>query len=1007
MHRVNRTVVIAAIIIAGFCAAAYADLAAGAPAGTSGKRILVVYTNASVEFSRLIYQGGCGIKNVLQGFGFTIEEIGVNANFNSGMTYATGASAVDALPGRTLPLTAANYCMVLDLRFINQNVSLGAPTSNYVMGDTITQADVTNYTNYVASGGSLFITGDNYYNPLIPDVEGFTSRMENMYRMINSVASGPVAQTGFRIGAMGPLVASPSGANPYLLETDFNALSNVSGLQYSGYYDTTAGLGSAKVWAVENGLPTHAMGLAWNNTDLKGGYPATSRMVYWGDDSILNNWATCSGSGNMTSFMENIVDFLYTGACCPTPAPTFCGVSADLAETPDNPAVSCFQSGANGYTGGAWSPLWDHNGTGGGSLQMTASSWWETNLWSRACTASDLNNFQSITFTIRNSAGPAATIYLRDFAGNPLGTPASFNVGAGATSTITVTLGNIPPGLTGIRWVLGNTGGVNVTLSLDAVYGTWGCSPNQNVVDGNCCSLITPTPTNTNTPTNTFTNTPTNTPTNTFTNSATFTPTNTNTNTPTRTPTNTPTNTNTPTFTYTPTNTFTNNPTWTPTNTFTETPTRTPTNSPTMTFTPTNTNTPTYTFTPTNTRTNTPVYTPTYTNTPTFTWTPTNTWTNTFTFTATSTPTRTNTPTYTYTPTNTNTNTNTWTATFTFTATYTATATNTPTSTFTATNTPTCTPTKLPFPFTLRVGIYNQAGELVKEIINSPVTALVGSVNLLSNGAETTALLSGAGAQLVFPGVETPSSFGTGSTIIDWNATNEAQQDIGSGIYYLKIEQRDYYNHINVRTMPLNVVALQEYVEMSIYNTSGELVRRIRHDGTPAAGTLDLKVASTLAPEKGAVISFGSSPSENFVWDGKNDMGKMVTPGTYEIQLELVNAEGKSEVAAKSVVVLGQETQFLKSVKAFPNPCSREKAGAIMAFAWDSAAEGTVRIFIINIKGEKTRELIARLSYGSAAWDLKNDQGSKVAPGVYVAIFEAASDEGGLNTAKVKIAVLH
>ena len=99
-------------------------------------------------------------------------------------------------------------------------------------------------------------------------------------------------------------------------------------------------------------------------------------------------------------------------------------------------------------------------------------------------------------------------------------------------------------------------------------------------------SLVTPTPTVTQTPTVTPTNTPT----------PSFTPTNTPT--PSFTPTNTPTNTPTPSF--TPTNTTT--PTNTPTNT--PTPSFTPTNTPTPTETPTNTPTPT--VTPTNTPTNTP-----------------------------------------------------------------------------------------------------------------------------------------------------------------------------------------------------------------------------------------------------------------------------------------------------------------------------------------------------------------------------------------------------------------
>ena len=204
----------------------------------------------------------------------------------------------------------------------------------------------------------------------------------------------------------------------------------------------------------------------------------------------------------------------------------------------------------------------------------------------------------------------------------------------------------------------------------------WSTDRVVKVLTVNC---ETPTPTPTQSPTNT--STPTVTPTNTIT--PTVTPTNTVT--PSQTPTNTVTPTNTPTVTQTPTNTPTNTqtPTVTPTHTPTGTavqsvePSRTPTGTPTQT--PTNTITPTNTPTQTPTQTGTPTQTPTNTVTPTNTETPTETPTNTPTETPTQTPTNTETPTNTPTPTNTETPTET--------------PTNTPTNTVTPTNTITPTQT--------------------------------------------------------------------------------------------------------------------------------------------------------------------------------------------------------------------------------------------------------------------------------------------------------------------------
>ena len=136
----------------------------------------------------------------------------------------------------------------------------------------------------------------------------------------------------------------------------------------------------------------------------------------------------------------------------------------------------------------------------------------------------------------------------------------------------------------------------------------------------------TPTPTSTWTPTVTPTFTPTATPTQTFTWTETYTPTATPTSTwtptvtPTFTPTVSPTQTNTWTETFTPTFTVSPTPSFTPTTTFTPTNTFTPSDTPTHTS--TLTVTPTYTSSFTPTRTYTSTSTPTETPSPTVTPTP-------------------------------------------------------------------------------------------------------------------------------------------------------------------------------------------------------------------------------------------------------------------------------------------------------------------------------------------------------------------------------------------------
>jgi hypothetical protein len=253
----------------------------------------------------------------------------------------------------------------------------------------------------------------------------------------------------------------------------------------------------------------------------------------------------------------------------------------------------------------------------------------------------------------------------------------------------------------GICWTAISSGPETNTQNPGITYDLYGtgdvfCS-GCTVSHAGDCNLLPPVP-----PTPTPTETPTNTPTNTET------PTNTPTNT--ETPTNTPTNTETPTHTPTPTNTET--PTPTITDTPTPTPTETPTNTPTNTETPTQTPTPTITDTPTQTPTETPTNTPTNTETPTPT--PTNTLTPTNTPTNASTPT--NTPTNTSTPTNTPTNT------------------STPTSTPTNTPTPTVTPTE-PYDVYLFEDCCDPTNQFRFE--NVPGTLVVGQVWAITGSSFT------------------------------------------------------------------------------------------------------------------------------------------------------------------------------------------------------------------------------------------------------------------------------
>ncbi len=541
-----------------------------------------------------------------------------------------------------------------------------------------------------------------------------------------------------------------------------------------------------------------------------------------------------------------------------------------------------------------------------------------------------------------------------------------------------------------------------ITPTLYAIWNcAWGSWGNQS-----CAPVELQVVTNTNTPTRT--------PTPTSTQTMTATPTRTSTETSTQTMTSTPTRTSTPTITITLWESMTITPTNTPTPTFTQTSTVTFTATETITYTSTPTATPTSTITVTNT------YTPTVTLTPIFssTNTPTATPTATVTITFTNTPTATPTSTVTNTATPSTTFTITWTITETVTQTSTPTVTETATPTSTASPTPTITPTLPPFPYVITIGVYNSAGELVRTVAHTRTSAIAMEMKLVSNNTETEIVTSYYPLTIILPGVETPDSIGLGSTSFDWNTVTDGLQGIGNGIYYLKLEQKDEYGHINVLIEEIQVLRHEQYVELRVFNSAGELVRTIREQKPAKLSNVALKViCNNKAGEVVGInkdgtsqitVKYGEDTSDFIVWDGKNAAGMTVSSGTYEMQVIIVTPDGRSIQSSKSVIILNEGNNYLEEVKAYPNPYVG-KSRSFITIAWkgkdNKIPYGDAVISIYNAAGELIARLTEDASKLSVKWNMKTAGGDNVSQGYYICVVELKNNEGYLDRKWIKIAV--
>jgi hypothetical protein len=533
----------------------------------------------------------------------------------------------------------------------------------------------------------------------------------------------------------------------------------------------------------------------------------------------------------------------------------------------------------------------------------------------------------------------------------------------------------------------------------------------------------------TNTPTKTFTNTPSSTGTQTNTATVTFSQTSTST------LANSPTNTSTQTSTHSPTNTSTQTPTSTTTNTVTNsqtnTSTNTVTNTPTILFTYTNTSTSTVSNTETNTQTNS--VTSILTNTSTMTVSSTNTETNTNTTTATSintntstaSTTQTNTSTYTVTnsPTpsssvtstfsstqtssNTSTVTRTHTQTPTMTTSYTATSTQTNSATTTRTFSPTASSTSTttfsPTPqgqFSVKVNVYNEAGEVVKTLVIEQAHQPINNISLSSSVITT---LQGPGG--------TVSVYFNGTLLGTWDGTNSSDNPVSNGVYRIQVDnvspngaETSVYQQVTINRASAQVV-------VQVFNEAGELVRTIYSAQSNPVGSQLNNVAlsssficpgkiSPGTPSQAQIVLQSSTGSMSLIWDGVGQGGTYVTPGRYEIDVHWDNGQDSAYDIHRSLLVEAASTSG--NLVAEPNKLT--PANELTTFDGTSVPNAsTVKAVIYTLAGQRVGSVQGPSGTAQAQWNAMG-----LASGLYLASVEVINANGSLLQRKtLKLLQIH
>ena len=257
-----------------------------------------------------------------------------------------------------------------------------------------------------------------------------------------------------------------------------------------------------------------------------------------------------------------------------------------------------------------------------------------------------------------------------------------------------------------------------------------------------------------------------------------------------------------------------------------------------------------------------------------------------------------------------------------------------------------------------------------------------------------------------FPGMKSPGQTSGNEVTFAWDGYNDNGQDLNQGIYYIKVSMVDTYGHIKTRIQNIQLMRNEEFARINIYNSAGELVRRIEQNISPNT-LINMQVDDVLVVGQGTVNLQYTDLGDFMPWDGKTAQGELVTNGVYEIQVEVKTAAGYRVTASKTVTILNASTEVvLGDVKAYPNPMVTTGTAVLPVIAWTGAGPGKVKIRIYNIAGEMVKEIKEDLAALSVTWDMSTGDGNSASSGMYVIVIEGTKDTGDREVNSIKYVII-
>jgi len=302
--------------------------------------------------------------------------------------------------------------------------------------------------------------------------------------------------------------------------------------------------------------------------------------------------------------------------------------------------------------------------------------------------------------------------------------------------------------------------------------------------------------------------------------------------------------------------------------------------------------------------------------------------------------------------------------------------------------------------YTVKVAIYNESGELILSLWTRKYSQPIDSLTLSSS---VITVLNGPGStiNLLVNGV----LFGV------WDGLNSQGNPVTNGTYFIKVDNVDSNGAVTSVIKTAVVNRALSNVLISIYNSSGEVVRRLYGLVDDASNSSLSNVSLSQSVFQPGLVGGVTSTLQivltafpapvTLYWDGTNDSGTIVTPGRYQILAHWDNGQGGTEDISTNVVVVGGGNTGSGIVMAEPNVLITGQMNTV--FVDNSPLNTTLNVKIYTLSGQLITAFQGPTGTNQSTWNA-----SGLASGIYIAVVDILnSTNGDIGRQSLKLLVIH